>query len=149
MVQYEGLFFSLYILIRAPSLSSPLSPTLTNSSSYCSFPFSLEKGRLSLGTTLAWDNVAPTSAGKEDTTRSDSSQQPLLQERLDAATGPQGGLLICTLSQEKAPWPPRDWSVCRHLICMHPLRRGRCQIRASACAVMLFTTKTHWKRAPS
>jgi hypothetical protein len=93
--------------------------------------------------------VSPTLAGKEDTTPSDSSQQPLLQERLDAATGPQGGLLICTLSQEKAPWPPRDWSVCRHLICMHPLRRGRCQIRASACAVMLFTTKTHWKRAPS
>jgi hypothetical protein len=35
-----------------------------------------------------------------------------------------------------APW---DWSVCRHLICMHPLRRGWHQIRASACAVVLFT----------
>ena len=53
--------------------------------------------------------VAPTLSGKEDTTRSDSSQQPLLQERLDAATGipgTQGGLLIYTLAQEKAPWPP-------------------------------------------
>ena len=53
--------------------------------------------------------VVPTSADKEDTTRSDFSQQPLLQERLDAATGipgTQGGLLIYTLAQEKAPWPP-------------------------------------------
>ena len=53
--------------------------------------------------------VAPTSAGKEDTTRSDSSQQPLLQERLDAATGTlgtQGGLLICTPAQGKASCPP-------------------------------------------
>jgi hypothetical protein len=53
--------------------------------------------------------VAPTSAGKEDTTRSDSSQQPLLQERLDAATGTpgtQGGLLICTPAQGKALCPP-------------------------------------------
>jgi hypothetical protein len=35
--------------------------------------------------------------------------QPLLQERLDAATGPpgtQGGLLICTPAQEKAQWHP-------------------------------------------
>jgi hypothetical protein len=41
--------------------------------------------------------VTPTSAGKEDTTWSDSSQQPLLQECLDAAMGTpgtQGGLLI-------------------------------------------------------
>jgi hypothetical protein len=53
--------------------------------------------------------VAPTSAGKEDTTRSDSSQQPLLQEHLDAATGTpgtQGGLLICTPAQGKASCPP-------------------------------------------
>jgi hypothetical protein len=51
----------------------------------------------------------PTSAGKEDTTRSDSSQQPLLQERLDAATGTpgtQGGLLIYTPAQGKASCPP-------------------------------------------
>ena len=54
-------------------------------------------------------HVAPTSAGKEDTTWSDSSQQPLLQERLDAAMGTletQGALIICTPAQEKAPWPP-------------------------------------------
>ena len=57
-----------------------------------------------------WFCVAPTSAGKEDKTRLDFSQQPLLQERLDAATGTpgtQGGLLIYTLEQEKAPWPLR------------------------------------------
>ena len=55
-----------------------------------------------------WFCVAPTSAGKEDKTR--SSQQPLLQERLNAATatpGTQGGLPIYTLVQEKAPWPLR------------------------------------------
>ena len=41
-------------------------------------------------------------------TQSDSSQQPLLQECLDASTGTlgtQGALLICTPAQEKAPWP--------------------------------------------
>jgi hypothetical protein len=51
----------------------------------------------------------PTSASKEDTTRSDSSQQPLLQERLHAATGTlgtQGGLLIHSPAQGKALWPP-------------------------------------------
>ena len=50
--------------------------------------------------------VAP---GKEATTRSDSSQQPLLQDRLDAATGTpgtQGGLLIYSPAQGKASWPP-------------------------------------------
>jgi hypothetical protein len=53
--------------------------------------------------------AAPSSAGKEDITRSDSSQQPLLQERLDAAMGTpgtQGGLLICTPAQGKASCPP-------------------------------------------
>jgi hypothetical protein len=51
----------------------------------------------------------PTSAGKEDITQSDSSQQPLLQERLDAATGTpgtQGGLLIYSPAQVKASYPP-------------------------------------------
>ena len=51
----------------------------------------------------------PTLASKEDITRLDSSQQPLLQECLNAATGTpgtQGALLICTPAQEKAPWPP-------------------------------------------
>ena len=46
---------------------------------------------------------------KNDTTQSDSSQQPLLQECLDASTGTpgaQGALLICTPEQEKALWPP-------------------------------------------
>jgi hypothetical protein len=53
--------------------------------------------------------VVPTSASKEDTTWLDSSQQPLLQESLDAAMGTpgtQGGLLICTLAQGKASCPP-------------------------------------------
>ena len=53
--------------------------------------------------------VAPTSAGKEDTTRSDSSQQPLLQERLDAAMGTlgtQGGLFIYTPALGRAMCPP-------------------------------------------
>ena len=57
-----------------------------------------------------WFCVVPTSTGKEDKKWSDSSQQPLLQERLDAATGTpgtQGGLPIYTLVQEKAPWPLR------------------------------------------
>ena len=39
--------------------------------------------------------VAPTSASKEDITRLDSSQQPLLQEPLDAATGPGAPREIC------------------------------------------------------
>ena len=55
------------------------------------------------------DVVVPTLAGKEDTTRSDSSQQPLLQECLDAATGTlgtQGGLLIYSPAQGKALRPP-------------------------------------------
>jgi hypothetical protein len=49
------------------------------------------------------------STSKNDWTQSDSSQQPFLQERLDASTGTpgaQGALLICTPAQEKAPWPP-------------------------------------------
>jgi hypothetical protein len=49
------------------------------------------------------------STSKNDTAQSDSSQQPLLQERLDASTGTpgaQGTLLICAPAQEKAPWPP-------------------------------------------
>jgi hypothetical protein len=96
----------------------------------------------------------PTLAGKEDTTRSDSSQQPLLQECLDATAGTpgtQGGLIIYTLEQEKALCtpPPQDWSVYRHLICLHPLGRGQRQIWASTCTVVLFTTKAHWKPAPS
>jgi hypothetical protein len=53
--------------------------------------------------------VAPTSASREDTTRSDSSQQPLLQECLHAAMGTpgtQGGLLVCIPAQGKASCPP-------------------------------------------
>jgi hypothetical protein len=49
------------------------------------------------------------STSKNERTQSDSSQQPLLQERLHVSTGTQGAqgaLLICTPAQEKAPWPP-------------------------------------------
>jgi hypothetical protein len=66
-----------------------------------------EVGLHRLFLTSVWSvAVAPTSACKEDTTRSDSSQQPLLQECLDDATGTQGGLLIYTPAQGKASCPP-------------------------------------------
>ena len=42
-----------------------------------------------------------------------------------------------TVEGSVAPW---DWSVCWHPICMHPLRRGWCQIRIDACVVVLFMT---------
>ena len=38
-----------------------------------------------------------------------------------------------------APW---DWSVCRHLICMHPLGRGWSQIRAYTCADVVYDNGT-------
>jgi hypothetical protein len=61
-------------------------------------------------TCFIWSGfVAPTSAGKEDTTRWDSSQQPLLLELLDDVTGTlgtQGGLLIYTPALGRAMCPP-------------------------------------------
>jgi hypothetical protein len=91
--------------------------------------------------------VAPTSASKEDTTWSDSSQQPLLQEHLDAATGTghPGRAAYIHPSTGEGSMAPQDWSVCLHLICMYLLRRGQ----ASTCAMVLFTTKAHRKPAPS
>ena len=77
---------------------------------------------------------------------------PLLQEHLDAATwtpGTQGGLLIYTPAQGKALCPPGIGQSAGTLICMHPLRRGWRQIRASACAVVLFTATVYRKLAPS
>ena len=44
---------------------------------------------------MSFLGVVPTSAGKEDTTRSDSSQQPLLQDHLDAATGHRAPREVC------------------------------------------------------
>jgi hypothetical protein len=38
-----------------------------------------------------------------------------------------------------APW---DWSVCRHLICMHPLRRGWRQTRTYICADVVYDNGT-------
>jgi hypothetical protein len=69
---------------------------------FCGFSFEQ-------GTKGGRESAAPTSASKEDTTRSDSSQQPLLQKCLHAATGTpgtQGGLLIYSPAQGKASWPP-------------------------------------------
>jgi hypothetical protein len=65
----------------------------------------------------------------------------LLQERLDATGTPgiQGGLLIYTPAQGKALCPPGIGQSAGTLICMHPLGRGWRQIRASACAGILFT----------
>ena len=95
--------------------------------------------------------VVPPSACKEDSLQSDSSQQPLLQECLNAAMGngdpgKTAYMHPSTVEGSVAPW---DLSVGQHLICMHLLGRGCRQIRASACTVMLFTTKAHWKLAPS
>jgi hypothetical protein len=90
-------------------------------------------------------SVVPTSAGKEDTTQSDSSQQPLLQECLNAATGTSGHpgrtayMHPSTVEGSVAPW---DWSVCWHLICMHLLRKGWHQIRAYTCADVVYDNGT-------
>jgi uncharacterized coiled-coil protein SlyX len=78
---------------------------------------------------------------RKNATRSDSSQQPFLfQEHLDATETrktqeTQGGLLIYTPALGRAMCPPGIGQSAGTLICMHPLRRGWCQIRASACAV--------------
>lgn len=75
----------------------------------------------------------------------------LLQKLLDATgtPGTQGGLLIYTPAQGKALCPPGIGQSAGTLICMHPLRRGWRQIRASACAVVLFTATVYRKLAPS
>jgi hypothetical protein len=75
----------------------------------------------------------------------------LLQEHLDAkeTLGTQGGLLIYTPAQGKALCPPGIGQSAGTLICMHPLGRGWRQIRASACAVVLFMARVYWKPAPS
>jgi hypothetical protein len=75
----------------------------------------------------------------------------LLQERLDATgtPGTQGGLLIYTPALGKAMCPPGIGQSAGTLICMHPLGRSWCQIRASACAVVLFTAMVYRRLAPS
>jgi len=88
--------------------------------------------------------------GRHNTVRFFSTA--LLQERLNAATGTpgtQGGLLIYTPAQGKALCPPGIGQSAGTLICMHPLRRGWRQIRASACAVVLFTAMVYLKPVPS
>ena len=75
----------------------------------------------------------------------------LLQERLDAmgTQGTQGGLLIYTPALGRAMCPPGIGQSAGTLICMHPLGRGWRQIRASACAVILFTVTVYGRPAPS
>jgi hypothetical protein len=75
----------------------------------------------------------------------------LLQERLDATgtPGTQGGLLIYTPALGRAMCPPGIGQSAGTLICMQLLRRGWHQIRASACAVVLFTAKVYRRLAPS
>jgi hypothetical protein len=59
----------------------------------------------------------------------------LFQEHLHATgtPGTQGGLLIYTPALGRAMYPPGIGQSAGTLICMHPLRRGWRQIRASAC----------------
>jgi hypothetical protein len=61
----------------------------------------------------------------------------------------QGGLLIYTPALGRAMCPPGIGQSGGTLICMHLLRRGWRQIRASACAVALFTAMVYWRPAPS
>ena len=65
----------------------------------------------------------------------------LFLERLDATgtPGTQGGVLIYTPALGRAMCPPGIGQSAGTLICMHLLGRGWRQIRASACAVLLFT----------
>ena len=87
--------------------------------------------------------VALTSSGKEKRNKVGFFSTALLQERLDATgtLGTQGELLIYTPAQGKALCPPGIGQSAGTLICRHPLRKGWCQIRASACAVVLFKGK--------
>jgi hypothetical protein len=74
----------------------------------------------------------------------------LFQEHLDATGTPglQGGLLIYTPALGRSMCPPGIGQSASTLICMHLLRRSWHQIRASACAVALFTV-VYWRQAPS
>jgi hypothetical protein len=81
----------------------------------------------------------PRPAGKEDTTWSDSSQQPLLQERLNAAMGTpgtQGGLL-------KYSQPPSTHGRPRHLT-MHTASANQGGRGMSPPNMDLFTPPASW-----
>jgi hypothetical protein len=90
-------------------------------------------------------DVEPTSAGKEDTTRSDSSQQPLLQEHLDAATGTPGNpgrsayMHPSTGKGFLSSWDRLNHC---HLNRMYPLGRGWRQTRAYTCADVVYDNST-------
>ena len=92
-------------------------------------------------------SVASTSSGKEKRNTVGFFSTALFLERLDATgTGEtQGGLLIYTPALGRAMCPPGIGT----LICMHLLGRGWRQIRASACAVALFTATVYWRPVPS
>ena len=95
--------------------------------------------------------VALTSSSKKNATQSDSSQQPsLFQEHLATGTPEtQGGLLIYTPALGRAMCPPGIGQSAGTLICMHPLGRGWHQIRASTCAVVVFTATVYQRPASS
>jgi hypothetical protein len=65
--------------------------------------------------------------------------------------GTLGGLLIYTPALGRAMCPPGIGQSACTLICMHPLRRGWRQIRASSCSVALFTETemVYWRPEPS
>ena len=101
---------------------------------------------------LKWDDVALTSSSKEKRNTVGFFSTALFQEHLDAMgiPGTQGGLLIYTPALGRAMCPPGIGQSAGTLICMHPLGRGWRQIRASACAVALFTVTTvYWRPVPS
>ena len=92
-----------------------------------------------------------TLSGKEKHNTVGFLSTALLQERLNAkgTPGTQGGLLIYTPALGRAMCPAGIGQSAGTLICMHPLRRGWRQIRASACAVVLFTETVYRRLAPS
>jgi hypothetical protein len=101
---------------------------------------------------LATNLLRPPCLARKNATRSDSSQQLFLFLELLYTTGTletQGGLLIYTPALGRAMCPPGIGQSACTLICMHPLGRDWCQIRASTCAVALFTAKVYRRPAPS
>jgi hypothetical protein len=93
----------------------------------------------------------PTSSSKEKRNTVGFFSTALLQEHLDATgtPGTQGGLLIYIPALGRAMCPPGIGQSAGTLICMYPLGRGWCQIRARACTVVLLTAMVYWRPAPS
>jgi hypothetical protein len=94
----------------------------------------------SLGPCASHQFVAPTSSGKENATRSDSSQQLYCRNAsmLLEPRAPREDSSYIPPAQGKALCPPGIGQSAGTLICMHLLRRDWRQIWASTCAVVLF-----------